>query len=102
MIGWKKIAALFAFSTSAGLLVAACNGGVKETGDTPQAEDESVTLDTPATPELTPLRWVGPGFARRQCENSCLDSFNRCMRRPGSNAGCRFDRGRCLNRCSRF
>ncbi len=94
MLGWKKIAALFALTTSAGLLGAACAGQGEETADAPEA------VDAVASPAVEPLH--GPSFARRQCENSCLDRFNRCARGPSSNLGCRRDRDRCLESCRRF
>ena len=95
MPGWKKIVALFALTTSGGLLAAACSGEGQDTADAPETAEESAALDTPASPDLEPLQ--RPGFARRACENRCLDAFRRC-RRPG----CDLDRGRCLDGCRRF
>jgi len=95
MRAWKKIAALFAFTTSAGLLAAACTGEGQETTDGPETVEESASPDIAATPGLDPLH--RPTIARRACENSCLDRFRRCR-----SASCDLERGRCLSRCRRF
>ena len=96
MPGWKKIVALFALTTSGGLLAAACSGEAQDTADAPETAEESAALDTPASPDLEPL--LRPNLGRRACESRCLDESRRCWRRPG----CDQERGRCLNRCRRF
>ncbi len=96
MRSWKKIAALFALSTSMGLLAAACSGDPQDPTDAPETAEESAAVDTPVTPDLDPLH--RPTLARRACENRCLDAFRRCGRR----ASCDLERGRCLDRCRRF
>jgi hypothetical protein len=92
MRAWKKIAVMFAFSTSAGILGAACTAEVKGTEPTPDTAEpvaESAVAETAADPQIAPLRGP-PSFRdreRRRCENTCREDYARCGRSP-------FGRGR--------
>jgi hypothetical protein len=123
MMRWKRVAALFAFSTFAGVLGAACSAEVQDEpaadatlGAGESAEVPGTAVDAFGSPGVLPGRpgiggpVIGPG--RRRCEDSCRDDYARCGRGrigPGFSVNpaarelrCRGDLNDCLRRCNRF
>jgi hypothetical protein len=112
MRAWKKIAAMFAFSTSMGILAAACTAEVKDTEPTPDTAEpmeQSAAAEVAADPGIEPLH-RRPGFERRRCQDSCRESYARCGRRPFGpgrrdsrerELHCRRELDRCLVSCGR-
>ncbi|MFT3765418.1 MAG: hypothetical protein QM820_07885 [Minicystis sp.] len=124
MAGWKKIASLFALSTSLGILGVACNAPVEEVNepsDTADVADEAQALDgqeDQASESSSALRPIGrPGrpvdhvrgrdsdridrehdrLQRERCIDRCDIGFRTCMREHGR-FGDRERRERCDRR----
>jgi hypothetical protein len=103
MVAWKKIAALFALSMSAGILGAACTAEVKEAA---AAVDPTAAVETPDDAANATL---APGFGPRRCEDRCRIGYAQCGRDRSWSRDprererrCRTRLNGCLRSCPRF